>query len=152
MISVYRQTMESIKYLYSKSTQVRVFVLDNVVMCLCCLFPRYIVRVELLSYFYRVTSVPAWTLPRVGTEQGIEGEQIRAMQLWAAACNGFKCHHPITGESRECSAVLTRPRDCRITCFYPRFSPGFPWLFWQAKQIYVNRELGARAVYRPGIE
>ena len=40
MILVYRQTMESIKYLYSKSTPVRVFVLENVVMCLCCLFPR----------------------------------------------------------------------------------------------------------------
>ena len=44
MILVYRQTSESIKYLYSESTQVSVFVLDNVVMCLCCQFPRYIVR------------------------------------------------------------------------------------------------------------
>ena len=44
MILVYRQTSESIKYLYSEPTQVSVFVLDNVVMCLCCQFPRYIVR------------------------------------------------------------------------------------------------------------
>ena len=58
-------------------------------------------------------------------------------QSLAAACNGFKCHHPITREW----TVVTRARDCRIT-FFPRFSRGFPWLFWQAKQIYVNRQLG----------
>ena len=52
---------------------------------------------------------------------GWEGEQC---SLSAAAFNGFKCHHPITGEW----TAVTSAGDCRIT-FFRDLAVDFPDYF-----------------------